>query len=65
MIDVGADGRCEFPDGGERASADRLAVITERKYSTMFSQEQLAGTKCRVIRLLAGRASHLRTSACL
>lgn len=37
-------------------------VITGKKHSTMVSQEQLAGTTCRVIRWFSGLASHVRTS---
>jgi Transposase, Mutator family len=33
-------------------------------WSATGSQEQLVGTKCRVIRWFSGRASRLRTSAC-
>ena len=40
-------------------------MMTEKKHSTRLSQEQLVGTKCRVIRRLAGRPSQARTSACL
>ncbi len=47
--------------------ARRMAwrVMTEKKHSTRFSQEQLVGTKCRVILWFSGLASHLRASACL
>jgi hypothetical protein len=40
-------------------------VMTEKKHSTRLSQEQPAGTKCKVIRWFSGLASHLRTLACL
>ena len=40
-------------------------VMTEKKHSTRFGQEQLVGTKCRLIRWFSGLASHLPTSACL
>jgi len=40
-------------------------IMTEKKHPTRFSQEQLAGTKCRVIRWFSGLASQVRSSACL
>ena len=51
----------------ERKVPRRMAwrVMMPKKISTMFSQEQLVGVKCRVIRWFSGLASHLRTSGCL
>jgi hypothetical protein len=51
----------------ERKVPRRMAwrVMMPKKISTMFSQEQLVGVKCRVIRLFSGRASHVRTSGVL
>ena len=40
-------------------------VMIEKKHSTRLIHEQPVGVKCRVIRWFSGRASHLRTSACL
>ena len=40
-------------------------VMIEKKHSTRFSHEQLAGTKCSVTRWFSGLASQARTSACL
>ena len=47
-IDEGLDRGDEVFDRGEAAAADRLAVMIEKKISTMFSHDPEVGVKCKV-----------------
>jgi hypothetical protein len=51
----------------ERKVPRRMAwrVMMPKMISTMFSHQHPVGVKCKVIRWLAGSASHARTSGCL
>ena len=51
----------------ERKLPRRMAwrVMMPKKISTMFSQDQLVGVKCKVIRWFSSQASHRRISGCL
>jgi len=53
-VDEGADGIGQFPHRPEGAPADGLAGDDAEEDLSMFSQEQLVGVKCKVIRWFSG-----------